>query len=141
MVMTTRLVGQLSVETYPDVLLRKASKLHASGEYGIATVVSHMACEVAIERRLSNAVDAKLDAATCEAILALFNGYGLNGDKQRSLYAALTGHLIQREPYWEDYKDSVRRRNAVVHGKHIATPTDAAKTLKVAKSLVASVMN
>jgi hypothetical protein len=140
MITTTRLAGQLSVETYPDVLLKKASELHASGEYGIATVVSHMACEVAIERRLSNAVSAKLDAGASEALLAMFNGYGLNSDKQRSLYAALTGHLIQREPFWQDYKDSIRRRNAVVHGKQIATLTDAVKTLNVAKALVASVM-
>lgn len=139
MVMTTRLEGQLSVDAYPDVLLRKATALHADGEHGIATVVAHMACEVAVERTISATLDANFDAAASEALLAMFNGYGLNDGKQRALYSALTRHEIQREPFWQSYKSSVGRRNRVVHGKHIATQAEGAETLRAAELLLACI--
>ena len=50
---------EVEVTTYPRVLLRVARSFIDQGYFIIAVVVAHMACEVATERRLSEAFVAK----------------------------------------------------------------------------------
>jgi hypothetical protein len=50
---------QATVITYPQKLLTLAGRLIDEGEFGIAIVVAHMACEIATERSLSEAFVAK----------------------------------------------------------------------------------
>src|ERR1700692_3665841 len=45
--------ADLSVTTYPQMLLSTADDLCRSGQFGISVVVAHMACEIAAERSLS----------------------------------------------------------------------------------------
>lgn len=47
--------GQAQVITYPQTLLSVAKELMENGQFSIAVVVAHMACEIATERSLSEA--------------------------------------------------------------------------------------
>src|SRR6266436_4950983 len=52
-----------AVVTYPLFLLGVAQWLIKNGHFGIAVVVSHMACELAVERTLSTALAARSNPA------------------------------------------------------------------------------
>jgi hypothetical protein len=43
----------LTVVRYPEILLQTANRLFDNGEYAVAVIVAHTACEVAVERIIS----------------------------------------------------------------------------------------
>ena len=45
--------GTITVIPYAETLLAKSQELISSGDFNIATVVAHMACEIAAERAIS----------------------------------------------------------------------------------------
>jgi ParB-like chromosome segregation protein Spo0J len=125
------------VITYSETLLAKAQELITNGEFSIATVVAHMACEIAAERAISRAFAKKSIKDLEEPILAYVSGYNLANNRLRNLYNALTANEIQSQPFWRAFKDSAERRNQAVHKGRIITKAEAEDSYKAASDLVA----
>jgi hypothetical protein len=122
---------------YSWQLFGVAKNLLDQGHFGMAIVVAHTACEVAAENQLSRLLKSKqIGEALEDAIVSFLNGYSLNDDRSRDLYNALAGEQIQKESFWERYKLSIRRRNAVAHRGAIMQKGDAEASLQVADEFV-----
>src|SRR6266511_1913279 len=104
------------VRTYPQALLAMARKLLDEGQFSLAVIVCHMACEVAAERSLSAAFAKKGLQDLGKAVDEFLNGYNLAAERNRKLYTALTGDHIEQQPFWPKFKESATRRNDIVHG-------------------------
>jgi hypothetical protein len=128
--------AELSVTTYPQTLLLTARDLLDRGQFGISVVVAHMACEVATERSLSEAFVGKALEYLEEPVLGFLNGYNLASDRNRKLYAALTGDTIEQQPFWKEFKASSTRRNAIIHQGKIVGKDEAEQSLSSALSFV-----
>jgi hypothetical protein len=126
-----------TIITYPQKLLSLAQRLIGEGEFSIAVVVAHMACEVATERSLTEAfVKAGLPHLE-DAVSEFLNGYNLGTPRIRKLYTALTRDEVQNAPFWEEFKNSADRRNMVVHSTYTVTQAEAEASYKATKDLVA----
>ena len=126
-----------TVQTYPQTLLNTARDLLEREQVGIAIVVAHMACEVAAERSMAEAFQAKTLTYLEEPILAFVNGFNLATSRIRELYSALTGDEIQKQPFWKAFKTSATLRNSIVHNGKIVGRSDAEASLTAAIALVA----
>jgi hypothetical protein len=125
------------VITYPEVLLTTSQRLIAEGEFSIAVVVAHMACEIGAERALLRAFAGKDIGYLEESIEDLLPGYNLANDRVRNLYNAVTGSELQKQSFWQAFKESATRRNQAVHKGKIVTKAEAEASLKAASDLVA----
>jgi hypothetical protein len=135
---TTSVTVDAVLVTYPRRLLTLARKLIDDGEFAIAVVVAHMACEVATERTLSEAFAAKGISFLEDSISEFFTGYSLNNDRLRKLYTALTGDQIEQAPFWAKFRKLAKQRNAVVHSSSaVVTETEANESHQTATDLVA----
>ncbi len=77
--------AQADVITYPQTLLSTAQGLIDQGQFSIAVVVSHMACEIAVERSFSEAFVSKGIPHLVEPVTDLLNGYNLATERIRKL--------------------------------------------------------
>ena len=57
----TTFAPSVIVTTYEEQMIRKAGKMHAQGEYGLAVIASHIACEIAATRAFSKALNSKTE--------------------------------------------------------------------------------
>ena len=128
--------AELSVTTYPQTLLTTAEVLLEQEQFGIATVVAHMACEVATERTLTEAFKSRGVEYLEESVLEYLNGYSLANGRNLKFYVALTQDQIQSQPFWPEYKSSATRRNSVIHHGKLCTRAEAASSLSVARAFV-----
>jgi hypothetical protein len=126
-----------TVVTYPEPLLRTARTLIDTGDFSTGVVVAHMACDISTERALSRAFSAKSLASLEEAVEDLLPGYNLANDRVRNLYNALTGDEVQKQPFWQAFKESATRRNRIVHSGRIVNKADAEASYKAACDVVA----
>jgi hypothetical protein len=137
--MRTSLVASLSltVTPYSETLLAKSQDLIAKGEFSIAVVVAHMACEISAERAISRAFVDKGIEDLEESVLAFLSGYNLATERIRNLYNAMTGKEIQKQAFWQAFKESATRRNIAVHKGGTVTKAEAEDSYKAASDLVA----
>ncbi len=126
-----------TVITYPQKLLAFAKGLIDAGEFSIAVVVAHVACEVAADRSFTKAFAAKGIDYLEEPIGAFFSGSAISRGRNQRLYTALTGDGIQEEPFWPRYLTSVTRRNRIAHKGEIVGKTEAEESFAVATDFVA----
>jgi hypothetical protein len=126
-----------TVITYPQKLLTLARRLIDDGEFGIAVVVAHMACEIATERTLTEAFVSKGIPYLEDSVTDLFSGYNLANNRIRKLYTALTGDEVEKAPFWQKFKLSAERRNKIAHSSITVTKAEAEESHKAAKDLVA----
>jgi len=126
-----------TVVTYPQRLLTLAQKLIDDGEFAIAIVVAHIACEIAVERSLSEAFVAKGASDLEDSVTEFLSGYNLANDRLRKLYTALTGDQVERTNFWQKFKASATRRNKIAHSAITVTKTEAEESYSAAKNLVA----
>jgi hypothetical protein len=124
------------VFTYPENLLSTAKNLIDNGEFSIAVVVAHMACEISTERALSQAFSAKGIGYLEEPVEELLPGYNLSNDRVLNIYNALKGDEIQNQSFWQAFKQSATLRNKVIHQGKIATKSEAEASVKAATDLV-----
>jgi hypothetical protein len=131
--------GSAAVSFIPfeEKLLTDARRQLDGGEFSIAVVVAHMACEVGAERALSRAWSAKGLTYLEDAVESFLNGFNLANDRIRNLYVSLTGRRIQDQPFWSAFKVSSKRRNDIIHGGHTAGKAEAEDSLKAATEVVA----
>jgi hypothetical protein len=93
------------------ILLENARQLIELSHFSMAVVASHIACELATELVLSSSFSKKKIKYLQDAVLKFLNGYSLANDKIRELYTALTGDVIQGQPFWEDFTKSAKNRS------------------------------
>jgi hypothetical protein len=124
------------VISYPQTLLSIAKGLIDRGQFGIAIIVCHMACEVAVERALSASFAARGIADLEEPVEKLLNGFNLGNHRTRKLYTALTKDQIEVATFWNDFTASAERRNKIIHRGATADKGEAEKSFKAASSLV-----
>jgi hypothetical protein len=127
---------QPKIIDYPSLLLKDAEDLIEQGRHGIAVVVAHMACEIAVQRSLSAAFAKKHIGELEESISKSFSGYNLDNDRLREFYTALTGDAIEFEPFWSNFTQSAHRRNRIVHEGIAATLPTAQDSLQSATAFV-----
>lgn len=133
---TTSATAQGQLTTYPQLLLEIAKSLIDQNYFSIAVIVSHMACEVATERILSQSFASKSIQNLEEPVTELLNGYNLANDKIRKLYTALTGDTIEKQPFWPNFKESAKRRNQIMHRGAIVGKTEAEESFTASSALV-----
>jgi predicted RNA-binding Zn-ribbon protein involved in translation (DUF1610 family) len=122
---------------YPEKLLTTAQGLIATGEFSIAVIVAHMACEISTERALSRTFAAKGIAYLADAIDEFLSGYNLANQRLLKLYNAVTGDQIQKQSFWEDFLASAKLRNDAVHGAKIVNKAEADSSFRATSALVA----
>ena len=134
---TTSSSVNISVEGYPQALLDICKGLMDGGQYSMSVVVAHMACEVEVERALSAAFASKgiqyLEDTLCDVA---FEGYSLANKRNRKLYAALTGDHIEKQPFWEAFRNSAERRNKIVHHGRIIGREEAERSYNAAGAFI-----
>jgi hypothetical protein len=123
----------LTITPYSETLLAKAKEFIDRGDFNIAVVVAHMACEISAERAISRAVAEKGIEYLQDSI---FGNYSLATERTREIYNALTGVEIQQQPFWRAFKESVTRRNKSVHRDTTVTQAEAEATYKAASDLI-----
>ena len=135
-------VGRAEGATNPQILMSIARYLLDRNDdkvCGIATILVHLACEVAIERTLSDAFARKGIPSLEEPVAEILNGYNLADDKIRKLYASLTGDEIQDRPFWGNFVRSAKRRDNVIRKGWIVGRPDAEESFEAANDLIAHV--
>jgi hypothetical protein len=135
-----RSTATATVIHYSEALLAKAQDLIARGEFSIAVVVAHMACEIAVERAISRAFAARGIEYLKDPVFDLLQGYNLANERIRNLYNAVTETEIQRQPFWQAFKESATRRNKSVHKGAPVTRAEADNSYNAARDLVAQLM-
>jgi hypothetical protein len=120
--------------SYPRHLLTLARKLIDESEFSVSVVVSHMACEIAVERSLSEAFSKSGTTAP-----KWLNGYSLANKKIQKIYTSLTGDEVQKKPFWPRSKKSADRRNQIVHSDHRIGKVEAEESMRAANDFVAHV--
>jgi len=133
---TSSVSMNMEVQRSPQLLLSTAESLVESQHFGVAVVVSHIACEVAVERCLLAAFAARGDDPLRDPVLEMLNGYGLSNSRNRSVYVALTGDKIADQLFWPRYQESVKRRNKFVHRGIDPSKREAIASVTAAKELI-----
>lgn len=132
---TSTATAYFDVIAYSRILLNEAQNLINAGQFDMAVVISHAACEIAMEQVLSNAI-ANKDIRYLEEWLSEFLGKPTNERAQR-LLTVLTGKEIQgQQPLWREFKKSWNRRNDIVHRGVRVVKDEAEHSLKFCTDLV-----
>jgi hypothetical protein len=122
---------------YPRILLQAAQRFTDGGDYGVAVIVAHMACEVAAERALGAAFASRGISDLEEPVEAFMNGYSLANPRNRDLYNALCGASLQTQPFWSQFCASATLRNKIIHrGEIMSDKAQAEASLKACKDLL-----
>ncbi|HAM33958.1 MAG TPA: hypothetical protein DDX05_02400 [Deltaproteobacteria bacterium] len=132
--------GYVEGATYPQILLSISRFLLDKNDdklCGIATIMMHVACEVAIERTLSDSFARKGIRSLEESVAGVLNGYNLANDKVRDLYTSLTGDEIQEQPFWDSFIRSAKRRDHIIRKGLIVSRTDAEESFQAANDFLA----
>jgi hypothetical protein len=133
-------VGYVEGATYPQILLRIARYLLGRNDdklYGLATIMAHLACEVAVERSMSDALAGKGIRSLEEPLADALNGYSLSNDKVRNIYTSLTGDEIQERPFWGGFVRSAKRRDNIIRKGLLVGRTDAEESIRAASDFLA----
>jgi len=133
---SSSLTAHATVVTYPETLLAVARWLIDEGQFGIAIVVVHMACEIATERSLSEAFKTKGISYLEDSVMEFVSGHNLATNRIRKLYTALTEDHVEKAAFWQEFKKSAERRNKIVHSTITVTKAEAEDSYSAAKALV-----
>jgi len=98
--------------------------------------MAHQACEIASERTIARALAGNKHESTKEIEKSLSSGYNLTNDQTRNLYTTLTGDDIQKQPFWQQFKEFAALRNQIVHGYKTASRSEAEAALEAATNMV-----
>jgi hypothetical protein len=122
--------------SYPEKLLTAAQDLIEKGEFSIAVVVAHIACEISVERAISRAFKEKGIDYLQKPVEELLPSYNLANPRVEKIYNAISGDEIQKQPFWQQFKESATRRNHAVHEGKVATKPEAEASFNATRSLV-----
>jgi hypothetical protein len=133
-------VGYVEGATYPQILLSIARSLLGKNDdklCSLATIIAHLACEVAIERSFSDSFARKGVESLGGPVADVMNGYNLANDRVLNLYTTMTGDAIQERPFWGNFARSAKRRDNIIRKGLIVGRTDAEETIKAASDFLA----
>lgn len=133
----TTVSASLIVVPYSETLLAKSQELIDKGDFNIAIVVAHMACEIQAERVLSKEFLDKGLTYLEDAVLDLLSGYNLGNKRILDLFNSMTGKRPQDQPFWQAFKNSSQLRNKIVHHGQAVTRPDAVSSHTAASELIA----
>ena len=132
--------GFVEGSTYPQILLSIARFFLDKNDdklCGIATIMMHVACEVAIERTLSDSFARKGIRSLEESVAGVLNGYNLADDKVRDLYTSLTGDEIREQAFWDGFIRSAKRRDNIIRKELIVGRKDAEDSFRAVNDFLA----
>ena len=133
-------MGYVEGATYPEILLGLARFLLAKKDdklCGLATIMAHLACGVAVERSLSDSFSRKGIQSLEETVADVLNGYNLANDKVWNLYTRLSGDQIQDQPFWGAFIRSAKRRDNIIRKGLIVGRADAEESIEAASDFLA----
>lgn len=116
-------------------LLDRAHELQRDGEHDLAVIVAQTACEVLIEDAVRSLTQSHVSDELWPWFLDRTRSFTLRDDPTRSLWLIVSGDDINKQPFWREYGEHVKRRNAIVHGGGTVDRQSAAKSLKAADAL------
>ncbi len=134
--------GYVEGATYPQILMSFTRFLLDKNDdklCGIATIVAHVACEIAVERILSDSFARKGIQSLEESVADFLNGYSLANDKILRLYTSMTGDAIQEQPFWEIFLRSAKRRDHIIRKGLIVGRKDAEESFKAANDFLSHI--
>ena len=132
-------VGYVEGATYPQILMSIAKFLLGKNDdklCGLATIVAHLACEVAIERSLSDAFARRGIQSFEDPVVDILNGYNIANDKVRKLFTSLTGDEFEEQPFWGNFIGSAKRRDNIIRKGLIVGRPDAEESIKAASDFL-----
>lgn len=121
--------------TYPRILLGMASSLLAKNEeklWGLVTILAHLACEVAVERSLSDSFARKGIRSLEDPVADALNGYNVANDKVLNFYISLTGDDLRERSFWGAFLRSAKRRDNIIRRGLVVGRPDAEESVKAA---------
>lgn len=133
----SRMPPHRRLQTYHEELRRTARDLYKSRQWDLVVIVSQMACEVVAGASIADWLAARgVRAPLRQAIEELLNNSNLGNVRVRKIYTGLSNDLIQREPWWGDYRAHVTLRNNIIHKGHRADAANAEASIAVADTLI-----
>ncbi len=115
---------------HEKLLDRARASLDADNNPDMAVVLAQTACEVGTEQVMTILLEKKGMAIITEPLLSTFRPYNiLNNEHLRDIYNALSGQLIQTEPFWQKLHDHNKRRNKIVHRGVSCSTSEAGESL------------
>jgi len=130
----------MAMKSISEGLLDEARELMERRKKGIAVVVAHMACEVAVDQALAVGFTRRSLNDLAPSVRSLVRGNSLADDRIRKFYAVVTGDDIARASFWNRYTASIPVRNKVVHSGMEPTIEQAEASLAAATEFVEHVM-
>lgn len=132
----TTFAPSVIVTTYEEQMIRKAGKMHGQGEYGLAVIASHIACEIAATRVFSKALATQQLTHLDDPLSDLLNGFNLATERNRNLFNAVTKCDIQNQSFWSSFKVSAALRNEIVHTIRVVKEAESESSVKAATEFV-----
>ncbi len=118
-------------------LIAHARQVNADGQHSFAVVLSHAACELAMEdalRRLLNHKGLADDIA--QPVLRMFTATGLADKSIRQLFAGMTSRDPREQKWWRDWEASRNLRQKIAHRGLAVTAAQALDALSLSESYV-----
>jgi hypothetical protein len=122
---------------YHGELLRAAKRNLDAHEHAIALVTAHMACEVLTEQVISAAFKARGIDALEDPVTDLLPSSNLANDRLLAVYVALTDDQIQTATFWQNFKETAKRRNGAVHRGRRITAEEGRIACETAEAMLA----
>jgi hypothetical protein len=126
------------IAPYYRQLLETAKRYRRDGEHELAVISAQTACELVTEtafdkfirvHRLSGSDKKHARPLNCD----------LGNERVKALYVLLSWDKIERQPFWQGFKDHTKRRHGIVHKGEKATAQEAEASLRAATDLIAHV--
>jgi hypothetical protein len=118
-------------------LIAYARQVNAEGQYSFAVVLSHAACEWAIEDALRRLLNHKgLAADIAEPILRVITATSLTDKRIRQLFAGMTCRDPREQKWWKDWEASRNLRQRIARRGVAVTPAQALDALSLSESYV-----
>jgi hypothetical protein len=130
--------ANLTVTTYPEILLIEVEDLINRQKFSLAVVVAQMACEISSERALTRAFADKGFEYLEDSIGSLLPSRSIANERVRKLYDALTDGNIYDDlkHIWQNVKDLAALRNAAVHRGKVCSKAEVEAALATATEIV-----
>jgi len=118
-------------------LIAYARQINAEGQYSFAVLLSHAACEWAMEDALRRLLSHKgLADDIAEPILRVFTATRLTDKRIRQLFTGMTCRDPRGQKWWKDWEASWNLRQRIARRGFTVTPAQALDALSLSESYV-----
>jgi hypothetical protein len=118
-------------------LIAYARQINAEGQYSFAVVLSHAACEWAMEDALRRLLSHKgLADDIAQPILRAFTTTSLTDKRIRQLFTGMTCRDPREQKWWKAWEASRNLRQRIAYRGFAVTPAQALDALSLSESYV-----